>query len=301
LTAFAPALIARAKPCKVNARKPPMPRPASPSRLALSLVLSLLPLAPGWAEDARHSSRRGDNRAQPGRPALEERSQADADNLQRQLPDKQQQTLQAGQEASSRSGCRPTLPRPKAWSSWCPATARMPIGPWPSARCGCAARRWLADPQPDPARSRTAWPPRRAGRSRLRPAPAADAAARKHQGRRRHADAGNPRRQPGGEPHDSSEAPPAPDGDRAARPCRAHLARIQAGVGFALQPNGRRHPPRPRHRSLLGAATSPSASRRNPQAAAGRRGNAPGFRRPWKAMVPRLQLAWRLLLQGSPR
>ncbi|MPT23219.1 MAG: DUF3530 family protein [Starkeya sp.] len=77
-----------------------MPRPAQPTRLALCLALSLAPLVPGWAEDAP-ASPPGPAVAPvtPARPALEERSQDEASALQQRLPQKQQQTLQAGEES----------------------------------------------------------------------------------------------------------------------------------------------------------------------------------------------------------
>ncbi|WP_374441841.1 alpha/beta hydrolase family protein [Pseudomonas panipatensis] len=277
-----------------------MPRPASPPRLALSLVLSLLPLAPGWAEDAPATPAAAEKTApSPSRPALEERSQADAGNLQRQLPDKQQQTLQAGQEsflalwlpanAPEAEGVVILVPGDGENADWPvavgPLRHKLPDAGWqtlsltlPDPQDSLAAP---AEQNPEPAAANSA-----AGASGEKSTKGADATPTPE----------TPGASAGGEPAaTSSEAPPAPDPAIERRKAYADrvLARIQAGVDFALQNKPKsvillghgtgaywaarflaEREPSEIHNLLLVAAEMPRE-----------------FRPPLEDMVPRLQLA----------
>lgn len=220
-----------------------MSRPAQPTRLALCLALSLAPLVPGWAEDTPASPPGpAVAPAAPARPALEERSQDEASALQQRLPQKQQQTLQAGEESFLALWLPANAPQAEGVVIIVPGDGENPD--WPVAvgplrrKLPDAGWQTLALGLPDPQDSQPV--PRKESADKAAADSDAGASSKDVQGEsgaatptpESTAEAGS------GEPAQaSSEAPPAPDAAIERRKAYAErvMARIQAGLDFALQ------------------------------------------------------------------
>ncbi|KAF1069753.1 MAG: hypothetical protein GAK45_01014 [Pseudomonas citronellolis] len=225
-----------------------MPHPARPTCLALCLALSLLPAA--WAEDTP-TSPPGPTTDTPAKapdpqpaPALQ-RSQEDAVGLERQLPEKQQQTLQAGQDSflalwqpansSEAQGVVVIVPGDGENADWPvavgPLRSKLPDAGWQT----------LSLTLPDPQDSQPQ--PRQAETSDKAAADSDAAATPNSKPEVKGSDQAVPTPESTGETGSgepaqaSAEAPPAPDPAIERRKAYADrvMARIQAGIDFALQ------------------------------------------------------------------
>ncbi|MDF3935485.1 alpha/beta hydrolase family protein [Pseudomonas citronellolis] len=220
-----------------------MPRPAQPTRLALCLALSLAPLAPLLAEETPASPPGpAVAPATPARPDLEERSQDESKSLQQRLPEKQQQTLQAGDESFLALWLPANAPQAEGVVIIVPGDGENPD--WPVAvgplrrKLPDAGWQTLALSLPDPQDSQPL--PRKESPDKAAADSDAGASSKDVKGQ---AGAATPTPEStaeagSAEPAQASgEAPPAPDPAIERRKAYADrvMARIQAGLDFALQ------------------------------------------------------------------
>lgn len=263
-----------------------MPRSSSPTRLALCIALCLLPSAPGWAEDKPAAAPAETAApAEPKRPAVEERSQAEASGLIQHLPDRQQQTLQAGDESFLALWLPANAPQAEGVVIIVPGDGESPD--WPKAvgplrhKLPDAGWQTLSLSLPD----------RMDSLAQTRPVDAVASDDKEKSKEAAKADAPAP----SGDTPSASEAAPAQDPAIERRKAYSDrvMARIQAGVDFALQG-------KPKSIILLGHGTGAYwAARylaereptdiRNLLLVAAQMPNE--FRPPLEDMVPRLALA----------
>lgn len=256
-----------------------MPRFSSPTRLALGLCFCLLPLAPAWAEEkpAAPPASEAAPPTDPTRPAVEERSQAEASGLTQRLPERQQQTLQAGTESFLALWLPANVPRAEGVVIIVPGDGES--ADWPQAvgplrrKLPDAGWQTLSLSLPDPMDGLAQTRPAEIEKDK---APAkADAAENT--------------------PQSAGETAPAQDPAIEKRKAYADrvMARIQAGVDFALQN-------KPKSIILLGHGTGAywaarylaerePADIRNLLLVAAQMPR--DFRPPLEDMVPRLELA----------
>ncbi|WP_160285706.1 alpha/beta hydrolase family protein [Pseudomonas knackmussii] len=270
-----------------------MPRSSSPTRIALGLCFCLLPLALAWA-DEKPANAPAPETAPPveaARPTVEERSQAEASGLTQTLPERQQQTLQAGTESFLALWLPANAPRAEGVVIIVPGNGES--ADWPQAvgplrrKLPDAGWQTLSLSLPDPMDSLAQTRPVEAGASTNK---AKDKDKDKDEESAK-ADAPSP----SGDATSASETPPAQDPAIEQRKAYADrvMARIQAGVDFALQN-------KPKSIILLGHGTGAywaarylaerePADIRNLLLVAAQMPNE--FRPPLEDMVPRLQLA----------
>lgn len=199
--------------------------PRSPTSLALGLAFCLLPLASGWAEDkpAAATQTEAPAPAEAKRPAVEERSTAEASGLVQHLPEHQQQTLQAGDESFLALWLPANAPQAEGVVIIVPGDGESPD--WPKAvgplrrKLPDAGWQTLSLSLPDPLDSlpqvRPSDPPASTDKEKAKDS--------------------EPEAQNDTPP--ASEAPPAQDPAIERRKAYSDrvMARIQAGVDFALQ------------------------------------------------------------------
>ena len=264
-----------------------MPRSSSPIRIALGLCFCLLPLASAWADEKPAAAPAPESTppVEAVRPTVEERSQAEASGLTQSLPERQQQTLQAGKEsflalwlpanAPRAEGVVIIVPGDGESADWPlavgPLRRKLPDAGWQTLSLS------LPDPMDSLVQTRPAEADAKADKEKDNVPAKVDAPA------------------PSGDAPSASETPPAQDPAIERRKAYADrvMARIQAGVDFALQD-------KPKSIILLGHGTGAywaarylaerePADIRNLLLVAAQMPNE--FRPPLEDMVPRLQLA----------